>query len=102
MCGRGLGQDHYRTGRNRDHAAVPPFPSTDLLRSQRAIGAIHTVAPDRWLRAVYKAEDAASLAARLGADPIRVVQGSAEVAETASSGLALRAAASIPPGGGQQ
>jgi len=79
-------------------AAMLPFLRflpTDLLRSQRALGAINTVAPDRWLRAVYKAEDAASLSARLGADPIRVVQGSAEVAESASSGLgSLRAVAS--------
>jgi hypothetical protein len=70
------------------------FLPTDLLGSPRAVGAVRTLVPDRWLRAIYEVDDAADLAKRLGADPARIVKASAEAADSASGGLgSLRAAA---------
>lgn len=70
------------------------FLPTDLLGSPRTVGAIQTLVPERWLRAIYGVDDAADLAKRLGADPARIAKAGAGVADSASGGLdSLRAAA---------
>ena len=63
------------------------FLPTDLLGSPQAVGAIRTMVPDRFLRAVYQVDDAAELARRIGANPSPVVQVGAGVADTASGGF---------------
>lgn len=76
------------------------FLPTDMLGSPKAVGAVRTLVPDRWLRAIYGVDDAAALARRLGSEPAKVVKAGAAVADTASGGIgSLRAAAArlLPP-----